>query len=122
MVKKKGVIWDFFNVKGKGVACKYCSHEYKQANSIKMENHIKKCIKCPAGLKHILSKGKPRPSTTGFVSQPLTVEVDCNDGQSTLVQTSPRQAVSTSVGLSSVSPFKSPTPTPPKILTSPQSP
>lgn len=111
MVKNKGAVWDFFNIKGKGVVCKYCTQEYKQGNSVKMEKHIKKCIKCPAGLKHILtvSKPTPRPSTTKYINQPLTVDVDSNVGQTTQ-----GQAVLTSAGLSSAtSPFKSPTRTPP---------
>lgn len=33
MVKKKGLIWEFFNINGKGVDGKYCAVEYKQANA-----------------------------------------------------------------------------------------
>lgn len=50
---KKGLAWNFFNVKGKSVQCKYCNKDYKHANVNKMENHIKKCFKCPAGLKKV---------------------------------------------------------------------
>lgn len=63
MVKKKGPIWDFFSIKGKGVACKYCCKEYKQSHAYKMANHIKKCFKCPQDLKKVLDLstniGKP---------------------------------------------------------------
>lgn len=55
MVKKKGPVWNFFNEKGKGVSCKYCSKDYKQSNAVKMERHIRKCFKCPAELKNILT-------------------------------------------------------------------
>lgn len=98
MVKKKGVIWDFFNTKGKGAVCKYCATEYKQANSCKMEKHIKKCFKCPAGLKCILSaKSTPKSSTNlKDMNQPLTVNVDVNVGQTTQTQTHLTKAGSSS--------------------------
>lgn len=114
MVKKKGAVWDFFNIKGKGVVCKYCTQEYKQGNAVKMEKHIKKCIKCPAGLKHILTISISKPTL-----RPLTVAVDLD---ANVDQTTQGQAVLTSAGLSSAtSPFKSPTPHAPKPWPSPLS-
>jgi len=58
MVKKKGPIWNFFSLKGKGVSCKYCFKDYKQAHAQKMTNHIKKCFKCPQDLKKVLDLNK----------------------------------------------------------------
>lgn len=81
MVKKKGLVWNFFQIKGKGVVCKYCTQEYKQANSVKMERHIKKCLKCPAGLKHVLfaSPKQTLPkSASQDIGEPLKVNVELN--------------------------------------------
>lgn len=75
MVKKKGPVWNFFNENGKGVTCKYCAKDYKQSNSVKMERHIKKCFKCPAELKRILTVSVKTPTRTDvFQLQPLTVD------------------------------------------------
>lgn len=81
MGKKKGVVWDFFKIKGIGVICKYCPTEYKHPNSCKMEKHIKKCFKCPEGLKSILSVTTSTATTSksksrNVTSKPLSIEVD----------------------------------------------
>lgn len=77
MVKRKGPVWDFFNLKGKGVACKYCCKEYKQSHAYKMGNHIKKCFKCPQDLKKVLdlSTNVEKPISKKSLCEPLLVEV-----------------------------------------------
>lgn len=64
MRKKKGVIWEFFNIKRKGVVCKYCTLDYKQANAYKIEKHINKYFKYPFVLKFILKANAKTKSTT----------------------------------------------------------
>lgn len=78
MVKKKGPVWNFFNLKGKGVSCKYCFKEYKQSHSNKMENHIKKCFKCPQDLKKVLELSTmiEKPIKKKSPYEPLIVEVE----------------------------------------------
>lgn len=56
MAKKKGPTWNFFKVKNKGVVCNFCFKEYTHSNVNKMTRHIKKCLKCPAGIKKILDR------------------------------------------------------------------
>ena len=86
MGKKKGVIWDSFNIKGKSVVCKYCGVYYKQGNSCKMEKHIKKCFKCPAGLRCVLRAGATSVNKTSTnlkdisKPKPLTEDVTVDQG------------------------------------------
>lgn len=79
MVKKKGAVWNFFTLKGKGVSCKYCFKAYKQSHAHKMANHIKKCFKCPQDLKKVLdlttNSGKPATSSMKSTWEPLVVGV-----------------------------------------------
>lgn len=55
MVKKKGIVWNYFTKKVYGsqitVSCKFCGQSYIQ-NATRMEKHVVRCIKCPKNIKH----------------------------------------------------------------------
>lgn len=107
MGKKKGPAWNFFNIKkDKTVQCKYCNLEYKHANVNKMEKHIKKCFKCPVGLKKILNRHEvdnklcfkqvPTASKLEF-SEHLSIDVDNPDESCQASQMSSTSSNSTTV-------------------------
>jgi len=72
MVKRKGLAWNFFKEKNKGVTCKYCSKDYQHANVNKMTQHIKKCFKCPADMKNALASDTCK-MRSDFISTPTRV-------------------------------------------------
>ncbi|KAL2737954.1 uncharacterized protein V1478_002040 [Vespula squamosa] len=50
MVKKCGIVWNYYNKKVDGsqviAFCKFCDHSYIQ-NAARMERHLERCLKCP---------------------------------------------------------------------------
>ncbi|XP_050485534.1 uncharacterized protein LOC126871121 [Bombus huntii] len=50
MVKKRGIVWNYYNKKMLGsqviAFCKFCNQSYIQ-NATRMERHMEKCPKCP---------------------------------------------------------------------------
>ncbi|XP_076754494.1 uncharacterized protein LOC143425512 [Xylocopa sonorina] len=54
MVKKRGIVWNYYNKKMLGsqviAFCKFCNQSYIQ-NATRMERHIWRCTKCPEDVK-----------------------------------------------------------------------
>ncbi|XP_014212256.1 uncharacterized protein LOC106642116 [Copidosoma floridanum] len=59
MVKKKGIVWNYFTKKIYGAQvtafCNFCDQSYIQ-NATRMEKHIVRCPKCPDDVKHAFLK------------------------------------------------------------------
>lgn len=59
MPRTKKKVWNCFDEKSDGsVECKWCKQTYKFGNVSKMENHIKKCLKCPEQMKRTIFEDK----------------------------------------------------------------
>lgn len=54
MVKKRGIVWNYFTKRVLGsqitAFCKFCDQSYIQ-NATRMEKHIERCVKCPDDVK-----------------------------------------------------------------------
>ncbi|XP_058799169.1 putative mediator of RNA polymerase II transcription subunit 26 [Phymastichus coffea] len=54
MVKKKGIVWNYFTKRIRGsqviAFCKFCNQSYIQ-NATRMEKHIERCEKCPENIR-----------------------------------------------------------------------
>ena len=54
MVKKRGIVWNYFDKKVDGTQviafCKFCNQSYTQ-NATRMEKHMERCPKCPDDIK-----------------------------------------------------------------------
>ncbi|XP_043475473.1 uncharacterized protein LOC122507033 isoform X1 [Leptopilina heterotoma] len=54
MVKKRGIVWNYFEKKVDGTQviafCKFCDQSYTQ-NATRMEKHMERCPKCPDDIK-----------------------------------------------------------------------
>jgi len=57
MVKKRGIVWNYYTKKVDGsqviVFCKFCDQSYIQ-NATRMERHMERCPKCPEDIKQQL--------------------------------------------------------------------
>ncbi|CAK9832045.1 hypothetical protein ANTRET_LOCUS8940 [Anthophora retusa] len=54
MVKKRGIVWNYYNKKMLGsqviAFCKFCNQSYIQ-NATRMERHLERCSKCPEDIR-----------------------------------------------------------------------
>lgn len=54
MVKKRGIVWNYYTKKVDGsqviVFCKFCDQSYIQ-NATRMERHMERCPKCPEDIR-----------------------------------------------------------------------
>lgn len=54
MVKKRGIVWNYYNKKMAGsqviAFCKFCDQSYIQ-NATRMERHMERCPKCPEDIR-----------------------------------------------------------------------
>ncbi|XP_051158841.1 uncharacterized protein LOC127280091 isoform X2 [Leptopilina boulardi] len=96
MVKKRGIVWNYFEKKVDGTQviafCKFCDQSYTQ-NATRMEKHMERCPKCPEDIKMqfiqvgVTKRSKARilgNSMENWVKQDNTIE---DEGSSNAPQT-----------------------------------
>ncbi|XP_012283358.1 uncharacterized protein LOC105701297 [Orussus abietinus] len=80
MVKKRGIVWNYYNKKVDGsqviAFCKFCDQSYIQ-NATRMERHMERCSKCPEDVRQrfiqVAHNKKTKASILGIkVSDPWT--------------------------------------------------
>ena len=87
MVKKRGIVWNFFTKKVHGsqitAFCKFCDQSYIQ-NATRMEKHIERCIKCPEDVKQEFMNAVRNKRARSILT--MTLAEDWSNQQSQTIQ------------------------------------